>query len=94
MTNSWKLNYPAIAFMLNGGYYSDYASIMGTMRLSVMHNSTWENHVPWLGLYVEQLTEWSCEQVRSDVEKHGDHLEWVPEFDGFYFTRGTILTIL
>ena len=34
---SWELNYPAIAFMLNGGYYSDYASVMGTMGLPVMH---------------------------------------------------------
>ena len=26
---SWELNYPAIAFMLNGGYYNDYATVMG-----------------------------------------------------------------
>ena len=39
---SWELNYPAIAFKLNGGYYSDYVSIMGTIRLP---HSTWENLV-------------------------------------------------
>ena len=37
---SWELNYPALSFMLNGEYYADYASIMGTMGLSVMHHST------------------------------------------------------
>ena len=33
---SWELNYPAIAFMLNGGYYSDYSSVVGTVGLPVM----------------------------------------------------------
>ena len=42
---SWELNYPAIAFVLNGGCYADYASIMGTMGLPVMHHSTWDNLV-------------------------------------------------
>ena len=37
---SWEFNYPALSFMLNGGYYADYASIMGTMGLSTMHHST------------------------------------------------------
>ena len=37
---SWELNYPALAFLLNGGYYVDYASIMGTMGLPVMHHTT------------------------------------------------------
>ena len=54
---SWELNYPAIAFMLNGGYYADYASIMGTMGLPVMHHSTWDNLVSWVGPYVDHLAE-------------------------------------
>ena len=37
---SWELNYPTLTFMLNGGYYADYASIMGTMDLPVMHHTT------------------------------------------------------
>ena len=36
----WDLNYPAISFKLNEGFYADYASIMGTMGLSTMHHST------------------------------------------------------
>ena len=36
---SWELNYPALAFLLNGGYYADYASILGTMGLPVMHHN-------------------------------------------------------
>ena len=69
---SWELNYPAISFMLNGGYYAEYASIMGTMGLPVMHHSTWDNLVSWVGLHVDRLAEWSCEQVRADIEKRGD----------------------
>ena len=39
-----------------------------------MHHSTWENLVSWVGPCVEQLAEWSCEQVRVDVQKRGDTL--------------------
>ena len=84
---SWELNYPAIAFMLNGGYYADYASIMGTMGLPVMHHSTWDNLVSWVGPYVDCLAEWSCEQVRADIEKRGCRSQWMAGFDGFYLTR-------
>ena len=31
---SWVLNYPALACMLNGGYYADYVSTLGTMGLA------------------------------------------------------------
>ena len=41
----WNLNYPALAFMLNGGYYSEYNSIFGTMGLPAMHHTTWEGLV-------------------------------------------------
>ena len=84
---SWELNYPALV-LLNGGYYADYASIMGTMGLPAMHHSTWDNVVAWVGTHVEQLAEWSCDQVRSDIEKRGDKAEWTASFDGFYLTRG------
>jgi len=30
------LNYPALAFMLNGGYYSEYDNVFGTMELPVI----------------------------------------------------------
>ena len=69
---SWELNYPALSFILNGGYYADYASIMGTMGLSTMYHSTWDNLVSWVGPHVDRLANWSCEQVRADIEKHGD----------------------
>ena len=52
---SWELNYPALSFMLNGGYYADNASIMGTMGLSVMHHTTWDNLVSWVGPQVDCL---------------------------------------
>ena len=80
---SWDLNYPAISFMLNGGYYADYASIMGTMGLSTMHHSTWDNLVSWVGPHVDRLANWSCEQVRADIKKRGDRSHWMAGFDGF-----------
>lgn len=85
---SWELNYPALAFLLNGGYYVDYVSIMGTMGLPVMHHSTWDNLVSWVGTHVEKLADWSCDQVRADIVKRGDKAQWTASFDGFYLTRG------
>ena len=85
---SWELNYPALAFLLNGGYYADYAGIMDMMGLPVMHHTTWDNLVTWVGTHVEQLTNWSCDQVRADIVKRGDKAQWTASFDGFYLTRG------
>ena len=93
---SWDLNYPAISFMLNGGYYADYASIMSTMGLSTltMHHSTWDNVVLWVGPHVDRLANWSGEQVRADIEECGDQSQWMAGLDGLYLTRVIILTML
>ena len=85
---SWELNYPALAFLVNGGYYADYAGIIGMMGLPVMHHTTWDNLVTWVGTHVEQLANWSCDQVRADIVKRGDKVQWTASFDGFYLTRG------
>ena len=37
---------------------------------------------------VDCLANWSCEQVRADIEKCGDQPSWVARFEGFYLTRG------
>ena len=79
--------------MLNGGYYTDYASIMGTMGLLTMHHSTWDNLVSWVGPHVDHLANCLCEQVRSKIEKCGDRSQWMAGFDGFYLTRIIILTM-
>ena len=34
---------------------ADYASIMGTMGLSTMNHSTWDNLVSWVGPHVDRL---------------------------------------
>ena len=31
--HSWILNYPALCFLVNGKYYSDYAGIFGMMKI-------------------------------------------------------------
>ena len=61
---------------------------MGTIGLTVMHHTTWDNLVSWVGKHVEHLAEWSCDQVRADIEKRSDKVEWTASFDGFYLTRG------
>ena len=67
---SWELNYPALAFLLNGGYYAEYASIVGVMGLPVMHHTTWENLVSWLVL---MLNSW----LNGHVSKLGQTLRSV-----------------
>ena len=57
---------------MNGEYYVDYASIMGMVGLPAMCHTTWDSLVSWVGTHVEQLAQWSCEQVRADIEKHGN----------------------
>ena len=84
---SWELNYPALAFLVNGGYYADYADVMRTMGLPTMHHHTWDKLVSCLGIHVERLAEWSCEQVRADIDRRGDCNQWAASFDGFYLTR-------
>jgi len=31
--------------------------------------------------------EWSCEQVRAEIDWQGDRNQWEASFDGFYLTR-------
>ena len=68
--------------------YADYAGVMQTMGLPTMHYSTWDKLVSCLGTHVERLAEWSCEQVRADIDRRGDRNQWAASFDGFYLTRG------
>ena len=75
-------------FLVNGGYYADYAGVMQTTRLPTMHHSTLDKLVSCLSTHVERLAEWSCEQVRADIDRRGDRNQWAASFDGFYLTRG------
>ena len=63
--------------MLNGGYYVDYTSTLGTMGLAVMHHKTWEGLVSLVDSYVEQLAQWSCEMVRDSIIKRGNQGKWM-----------------
>ena len=81
----WNLNYPALAFMLMGGYYSEYDNVFG---LPVMHHTTWEGVVEWVGKHVEKLALWSCDQIKAKIIARGDQHQWQASYDGFYLTRG------
>ena len=60
---SWSLNYNTLSFLVNGQYYSDYASIVGMMGLQVMSQSRWNTIISILGKHVESLVFRSCQQV-------------------------------
>jgi len=55
------------------GECADYAGVMRTMGLPAIHHSTWDKLVSCLGTHVERLSEWSCEQVKADINRQGDH---------------------
>lgn len=85
---SWELNYPALSFLMNGQYYSDYHSTFSLMGLPVMSDTAWEKLVSWLGKHVEALAMSSCVQVQQKIIDRGDKLNCTAAFDGFYLTRG------
>ena len=37
---SWELNYPALAILVNGGYYADYAGVMGSQQCTTAHGTS------------------------------------------------------
>ena len=85
---SWQLNYPALSFLMNGQYYSEYLGTFSLMGLPVMSDTAWEKVVAWLGKHVETLAKSSCEQVQKRITDRGDKLQWIASYDGFYLTRG------
>ena len=85
---SWQLNYPALSFLMNGQYYSEYIGTFSLMGLPVMSDTAWEKVVAWLGKHVEALAKSSCEQVQKRITNRGDKLQWIASYDGFYLTRG------
>jgi len=68
--------------------YSKCDNVLGTMGLPVMHHTTWEGVVKWVGKYVEKLAQWSYDQVRANIITRGDKHQWQASYDGFYLTRG------
>ena len=80
---SWKLNYPALAYLMNGQYYTEYKGTFSLMGLP--SEKSWDKAVAWLANYVEKLVMSSCRQVRQNILNRGDMLKWVASF---YLTRG------
>ena len=66
------LNYPALCFLVNGKYYSDYAGIFGMMGIQYMSQPQWDKVVAWLGENVTELALASCKQVRQQIIDRGD----------------------
>ena len=76
-----------MAFLVNGRYNSVHAGVMRTMGLPTVHHSTRDKLVSYLGTHVEKLAEWSCEQVRADIDRQSNHNQWAASLDDFYLTR-------
>ena len=56
--------------------------------LPVMHHTTWEGVVQWVGKYVQRFAQWSRDQVRAQIVARGDKDQWQPCYGGFYLMRG------
>ena len=70
--HSWMLNYPALCFLVNGKYYSDYSGIFGMMKIPYMSQSQWDKVVTWLGENVRELALVSCKPVHQQIIDRGD----------------------
>ena len=85
---SWLPNYMMLAFMMNGQLFAEYQRVVSMLGLPCCSDTHWQGTISWLGTHVERLAEWSCEQVRKQIENRGDKEKWVASYDGFYLTRG------
>ena len=59
--------------------------------LPAMHHTAWDSLFSWVGTHMEQLTKWSCEQLKANIEKRGNKDNWTASFDVFYLTGGVPL---
>ena len=84
----WEKNYTVLSFLMNGQLFAEYKRVANMLGLPSCSKTQWVRIVNWTELHVTQLAEWSCEQVRSQIRKRGDHHQWVASYDGFYLTRG------
>ena len=57
------VNHPALCFLVNGKYSSDYAGIFGMIGIQYTSKPQWNKVMAWLGEYVTELALASCKQV-------------------------------
>ena len=63
--------------VVNGGYYIDYAGMIGTMGLPVMHHKMWDGLVSLVGSHAEQLAKCKYDMVRDNIEMRGNQGKWM-----------------
>ena len=76
---------------MNGELYANYAHLTGMLDLPLVSDRQWGRTVAKLEEHVTALAKWSCHQVRDEIRKRGDQLQWMATYDGFYLTRGHYL---
>ena len=84
----WSQHFPVLSFLMNGHLHAEYKRLSGMLGLPVCSSKQWDRIVEKLEEHVTELAEWSCAQVRKDIEERGDAKCWIASFDGFYQTRG------
>ena len=79
---SWTKNYSALSFLTNRQLFAEYERVSNMLGLPACSDRQWLRIVEWTEKYVTELAEWSCEQVRDQVRRRGDHQQWVASYDG------------
>ena len=80
-------NFVARSFLVNGQYYKDYHTILGTLGLDHLDHvsfTQWIHIVEWIVPFVKRIADWSVQRARTEAVRRGEKIQ----FDGFYLTRG------
>lgn len=74
---SWTKNYSILSFLMNGELFAEYERVSNMLGIPSVSKNLWLKLVEWTEEHVTELAECSCEQVRNQIRKRGDHQQWV-----------------
>ena len=73
-TYSWQQYYPVLSFLMMGNLHSDYERIAGLLGFPACSNTQWSRIVKRLEVFVSDLAERSCSQVRNKAKMTRNYL--------------------
>ena len=85
---SWIPNLVILSYMATGQYYKDYNHTMQTLGLPTITERQWINTIQKLSKVMSTLADWSCGEVRKQIEARGDQKKVESMYDGFWLTKG------
>ena len=62
---------------MNGELFAEYERVSNMLGIPSVSKNLWLKLVEWTEEHVTELAECSCEQVRNQIRKRGDHQQWV-----------------